>query len=47
MVFVGYERGSKAYKAYDPATGRVTIMRDFVFDESVQWDWVEAMKAAV
>jgi hypothetical protein len=39
MVFVGYEHGSKAYRAYDLVTGHVTIMRNLVFDESAQWDW--------
>jgi hypothetical protein len=39
MIFVGYERGIKAYMAYDPLTGRITITRDMVFDESAQWRW--------
>jgi hypothetical protein len=39
MIFVGYERGSKAYRTFDPLTGRVTITRDVVFDESAQWEW--------
>ncbi|KAF8672420.1 hypothetical protein HU200_049631 [Digitaria exilis] len=39
MIFVGYEPGSMAYRAYDPATGRVHISRDVVFDESAQWSW--------
>jgi hypothetical protein len=39
MIFVGYERGSKAYRAFDTLTSRVTITRDVVFDESAQWDW--------
>jgi hypothetical protein len=38
-IFIGYERGSKAYKAYDPLTGHVTITRDVVFDKSGQWSW--------
>jgi hypothetical protein len=25
MIFIGYERGTKAYKAYDPITRKVTI----------------------
>jgi hypothetical protein len=25
MIFVGYERGTKAYRAYDPVTKKVTI----------------------
>jgi hypothetical protein len=38
MVFVGYEPGSKAYRAYDPQIGHVHITRDVVFDELAQWD---------
>jgi hypothetical protein len=33
MIFVGHKRGTKAYKAYDPVTQRVTISRDVIFDE--------------
>ncbi|KAF0888573.1 hypothetical protein E2562_016042 [Oryza meyeriana var. granulata] len=39
MIFVGYEPGSKAYRAYDPVTRRVHISRDIVFDEEAQWEW--------
>lgn len=39
MIFIGYERGSKAYRAYDPTTGRVHVTRDLVFDEQAQWKW--------
>jgi hypothetical protein len=34
MIFVGYERGSKAYWAFDSVTKHVTMTRDVVFDES-------------
>ena len=44
MIFVRYERGSKAYRAYDPAMKRVHVTRDVVFDESAQWDWSEGVK---
>jgi hypothetical protein len=33
MIFVGYECGTKAYRAYDPVGRRVHITRDVVFDE--------------
>lgn len=38
-VFIGYEPGSKAYRFYNPDTGRVIISRDAVFDEGRAWDW--------
>lgn len=41
MVFIGYEPGSKAYRVYDPATRRVHVTRDVVFDETASWDWEE------
>ena len=34
MIFVGYQPGTKGYRAYDPVTNRVTITRDAVFDEN-------------
>jgi hypothetical protein len=39
MIFIGYESGSKAYRAYDPITKRVHVTRDMVFYEQAQWDW--------
>src|SRR6266540_1258600 len=39
MVFIGYESGSKAYRVFDPVTGRVHVLRDVVFDEDAGWDW--------
>jgi hypothetical protein len=39
MIFVGYERGTKAYRAYNPITRRVTILCDVIFDEEARWDW--------
>jgi hypothetical protein len=39
MIFVGYESGSKAYRAYDPIMKRVHVTHDVVFDEQAQWDW--------
>lgn len=40
MIFVGYEPGSKAYRAYDPVSWRVHVTRDAVFDEEAQWNWI-------
>jgi hypothetical protein len=36
MIFIGYESGSKAYRAYDPITKRVHVTCDVVFDEQAQ-----------
>jgi hypothetical protein len=38
IIFVGYERGSKAYRAFDPISRHVTVTYDGVFDESGSWD---------
>jgi hypothetical protein len=38
MIFIGYESGSKAYRAYDPITKCVHVTCDVVFDEQAQWD---------
>ena len=47
MVFVGYEPGSKAWRFCNPATRRVTVSRDAVFEEDRPWDWgQEAVSAA-
>ena len=34
MMFVGYEQGSKAYRCIDPATRKISISRDVIFEES-------------
>jgi hypothetical protein len=39
MIFIGYEPGSKAFRAYDPVSKRVHVTRDVVFDEQSQCDW--------
>ena len=46
MVFVGYEPGSKAYRVYDPLSGRLHITRDVVFDESKGWNWSSTAEPA-
>jgi len=38
-VFIGYAEGAKAYRILDPATQRVRISRDVIFDEGRGWDW--------
>jgi len=39
MIFVDYEKVSKAYRSYDPIAGTVHVTRNVIFDESAQWDW--------
>ena len=39
MIMIGYERGSKAYRAYDPSTKRACVTRDVVFEEDRSWNW--------
>jgi hypothetical protein len=38
MIFIGYESGSKAYRAYDPITKCVHVPCDVVFKQQAQWD---------
>ena len=39
MVFLGYEDGTKAYRLYDPARGKVVVSRNVIFDEVAAWSW--------
>jgi hypothetical protein len=39
MIFVGYEAGSMAHRAYDPGTKHVNIMHDVMFEEDASWSW--------
>jgi hypothetical protein len=41
MFCIGYEPCCKAYREYDPATRRVHVTRDAVFDETASWKWEE------
>jgi len=38
MVFLGYAKGTKAYRLYDPRGDKVLVSRDVVLDEKVAWD---------
>ena len=31
MVFIGYEKGSKGYRAYDPFDGKTHLTREAIF----------------
>jgi hypothetical protein len=39
MVFIGYEPGSKVYRLYNSADGRVHVSHDVIFDENTFWSW--------
>ena len=41
MVYLGKELGSKAYRLFDPLTGRLNVSRDVVFEEDKGWNWTE------
>jgi hypothetical protein len=38
VVLIGYKEGVKAYHFYVPATERVRVARDVMFDENAGWD---------
>lgn len=38
-VFVGYSPQSKAYRLYNPISGKVIISRDVKFNEKEKWTW--------
>lgn len=38
-VLIGVSKESKAYRLFDPATNRVCISRDVVFEENVGRNW--------
>ncbi|KAL4318060.1 hypothetical protein GQ457_18G019390 [Hibiscus cannabinus] len=38
-IFVGYSSSSKAYKVYQPQTGKLIISRDVHFLEDEEWSW--------
>lgn len=39
MVLFGYEKGSKAYRVYNPVTRKVVVTRDAVFEEDKPGPW--------
>jgi hypothetical protein len=41
MVFIGYEPGTKAYRAYDPMMKKVHVSREVIFNEQAQQDMAQ------
>ncbi|KAK1686566.1 hypothetical protein QYE76_047414 [Lolium multiflorum] len=39
MIMIGYEAGSKAYRAYNPINKKLVVTRDVVFEEEKSWNW--------
>jgi hypothetical protein len=42
MVMIGYEAGTKAYRAYNPVNKKLVVTRDVIFDEKKSWNWSSA-----
>jgi len=42
-VMFGVSKESKAYRLYDPATGKILISRDVHFDETRGWEWEDKL----
>lgn len=40
-VFLRISEQSKAYKLFNPMTGKIVINRDVIFDELNTWNWTE------
>ena len=38
MMFLGYAKGTKVYRLYDPHGDKVFVSHDIVFDEKAAWD---------
>lgn len=38
-IFVSYSFSSKAYKVYQPQTGKIIVSRDVFFNEDGKWNW--------
>jgi hypothetical protein len=45
-IFVGYSSSSKAYKVYQPQTGKIIVSRDVFFNEEEKWNWEQTKKAS-
>ena len=44
MLFIGYAKGSKAYRVYDPFTGSIHLTGDIIFEEGCRWNWENSIE---
>ncbi|CAD6221564.1 unnamed protein product [Miscanthus lutarioriparius] len=47
MIFIGYETGTKGYRFFNPATSKLVVSRDVIFEENKPWDWTNAQSSTV
>ena len=40
MMFVGYERGTKGYRCFNPTTHKVYLSRDVIFEKGCKWNFM-------
>jgi hypothetical protein len=45
MVLIGYESGTKGYRLLDPATNKLVVSRDVIFEENQPWNWNNSMSS--
>lgn len=39
VVYLGKEYGTKAWRLYDPDSGKIQVSRDVIFEENRAWSW--------
>jgi hypothetical protein len=47
MVMIGYEAGTKAYRAYNPVNKKLVVTREVLFEEEKSWNWSSAEPAEI
>ena len=45
-IFVGYSSTSKAYKVYQPQTGKLIVSKDVFFNEYEKWNWEQTQETS-
>lgn len=45
-IFIGYSTVTKAYKVFQPQTGKIVISRDVHFMEEEKWNWEDSKKTS-